>query len=142
MATAASIVINDGQGTPVAHTFEVAELKPNVASFEDRVGGIYIGYNRLTIGVDRPNGNGPSSAGRNLKVRIKVTTPKLETVSNNTVSGIAPAPTLSYTPVVDMVVTCPERSTLQDRKDLQAFIKNVLSNAAVTAAFEKYELPY
>ena len=141
MSAIANIVINDGLGTPVAHTFAPAKTQSDFALLEDRTAGIYIGYNKLTFALTRPNG--PSKdATRNLKLSIKIETPKLETVSNNTISGIAPAPTVSYRPVVELVATMPERCNLQDRKDLQAFIKNALSSTFVTDAFEKYELPY
>lgn len=141
MAATANIVINDGQSTPVAHTFAPAKTSADSALFEDRTAGIYIGFNKLTIDLRRPTG-ASKDASRNLKLVIKIETPKLETVSNNTFSGIAPAPTISYRPVVEMVATLPERCALQDRKDLQAFLKNVLSNSFITDAFEKYELPY
>lgn len=141
MAAIANIVINDGLATPVAHTFAPAKTQSDFAVLEDRTAGIYIGYNKLTFDLKRPTG--PSKdASRNLKLSIKIETPKLETVSNNTYSGIAPAPTVSYRPVAELNVTLPERCTLQDRKDLQAFVKNVMSNSFVTDAFEKYELPY
>lgn len=141
MAAISNIVINDGQGTPVAHTFAPAKTQADMALLEDRVAGIYIGYNKLTFSLTRPTG-ASQAATRNLKLSIKVETPKLETVSNNTVSGIAPAPTISYRPVVELIATFPERCSLQDRKDLQAYIKNALANTFVTDAFEKYELPY
>lgn len=141
MAAIANIVINDGLATPVAHTFAPAKTQSDFAVLEDRAAGIYIGYNKLTFDLKRPTG-ASKNASRNLKLSIKIETPKLETVSNNTYSGIAPAPTVSYRPVAELTVTLPERCTLQDRKDLQAFVKNVMSNAFVTDAFEKYELPY
>lgn len=141
MAAIANIVINDGQGTPVAHTFAPAKTQADMALLEDRTAGIYIGYNKLTFALVRPVG-ASKEATRNLKLSIKIETPKLETVSNNTVSGIAPAPTISYRPVVELMATFPERCSLQDRRDLQAYIKNVLANSFVTDAFEKYELPY
>lgn len=141
MSAIANIVINDGQGTPVAHTFAPAKTQADWALLEDRAAGLYIGYNKLTFDLKRPTGES-RQASRNLKLSIKVETPKLEVVSNSTVSGIAPAPTISYRPTAELVVTFPERCSLQDRKDLQAYIKNLLSNTFVTDAFEKYELPY
>lgn len=141
MSAIANIVINDGQSTPVAHTFAPAKTQSDFALLEDRSIGTYIGFNKLTISLKRPTG--PSKdASRNLKLSIKIETPKLETVSNNTYSGIAPAPTVSYRPTVELTATLPERCTMQDRKDLQAYVKNVLANPFVTDAFEKYELPY
>lgn len=141
MSQIANIVINDGQSTPVAHTFAPAKTQADYALLEDRTAGIYIGYNKLTFMLKRPTGDS-RAASRNLVLNLKIETPKLENVTNSTISGIAPAPTISYRPVVDVTVTFPERCSLQDRKDLQAYLKNVLSNAFVTDAFEKYELPY
>lgn len=145
MAAISNIVLNDAQATPVAHTFAFGSIENNKSfgsvTFEDRVAGIYIGYNKLTLAVQRPTGDG-KTANRNLKLVLKVETPKLETVSNNTVSGIAPAPTVSYRPVAELVVTMPERSQLQDRKDLKKFMIEALNNAFVTDMFEKFELPY
>lgn len=141
MATAANIVIADGQASPVNHTFAVARIEPEVALFEDRVGGIYLGYNKLTLGIIRPKGPQQISTG-NLKLRVKIETPKLETTSASTATGIQPAPVVSYRLVQDNIGTIPDRSTLQDRKDLQAFTKNVYAHAAVTAMYETFELPY
>lgn len=152
MAAIANIVLNDGQGTPVAHTFAPAKTQADYALLEDRTAGVYIGYNKLVFKLTRPSGPPArvaapggqqlETAVRNLKLSIRIETPKLETVSNNTIAGIAPAPTISYRPTVELNVVFPERSSLQDRKDLQAFIKNALSNSFVTDAFEKFELPY
>lgn len=145
MAAIANIVLNDAQATPVAHTFSFGSIENSKNSgsvmFEDRVAGIYIGYNKLTLAVHRPTGDG-KTANRNLKLGIKIETPKLETVSNNTISGIAPAPTVSYRPVAQLVVTLPERSQLQDRKDLRKYLLEVLANTFVVDMFEKFELPY
>lgn len=141
MAAIANIVLNDGQATPVAKTFAPAKTSADFALLEERSSGIYIGFNKLTMMIKRPEGPA-NQANRNLKLMIKIETPKLENVTNSTVSGIAPAPTISYRPVVELTATLPERCQLQDRKDLQAFIKNVLNNAFVTSAFENYELPY
>lgn len=141
MAQIANIVINDGQATPAAHTYAPAQTATDYALLEDRASGMYIGYNKLVFSLQRPKGDA-RSATRNLKLTLRVETPKLETVSNNSASGIAPAPTVAYRPVVEVTATIPERATLQDRKDLQAFMKNLMAHASVTSAFENYELPY
>jgi len=141
MSAIANIVINDGQSTPVAHTFAPARTSADYALLEDRAAGVYIGYNKLTMMLERPKGQS-RDASRNLKLVIRVETPKLENVTNSTISGIAPAPTISYRPMAELTVTLPERCSLQDRKDLQAYVKNVLSNTFVTDAFERYELPF
>jgi len=140
MAQIANIVVNDGKATPVAHTFAPAKALADYALFEDRAGGIYVGYNKLTYTLTRPKGEATSN--RNLKLMIKLETPVMETISNSTYSGIPPAPQVAYRPVVEVMLTLPERSTIADRKDLLALMKNVLSNAATTLAVEQYELPW
>jgi len=140
MAAIANIVINDGQVTPVAHTFAPAKTQADFAVLEDRSAGSYVGFNKLTYALTRPSGN-TKGASRNLKLSIKIETPKLEDVQM-VVSGFAPAPTVSYRPVIEVIATMPERCLLQDRKDLLAFVKNALANSFTTDAFEKFELPY
>jgi hypothetical protein len=141
VAAIAPIVLNDASGTPVAHTFAPAKTQADFALLEDRVAGLYIGYNKLTFNLNRPKG--PSNtANRNLQLEIRIETPKLEVTSNNTVSGIAPAPTVSYRPMATLNMTFPDRCSLQDRKDLQKYVLQLLSNSFVTDAVEKFELPY
>lgn len=141
MAAATNLTINDGLATPVAHTFEVAKLQPESALYEDRVTGVYIGYNKLVLSVSRPTGES-KSATRNLKINVRIETPKMEVVSNSSMSGIAPAPTVAYRPMFEGVFTLPERCALQDRKDLLAFVKNTLSQVVIDNLVQKYELPY
>lgn len=145
MAAIANIVLNDAQATPVAHTFAYASMDNQRGTgqivFEDRAVGVYIGYNKLTLAIARPKGDA-RSASRNLQLMMKIETPKLEVLSNSTVSGIAPAPTVSYRPVAELKVILPERSQLADRKDIQKFVREALNNAFVTDMFEKFELPY
>lgn len=140
MAAIANIVLADGQATPVNKTFAPAKTSADYALLEDRSAGIYVGFNKLTMALVRPNGS--ANGTRNLKLSMKIETPKLEVVSNNTVTGIAPAPTVSYRPTAELIFTFPERCTLQDRKDLQALVKNLLANVNATNAVESFELPY
>lgn len=139
MTAIANIIVNDGLATPVAHTFAPAKTVADFALLEDRVSGFYVGYNKLTFSLTRPNGK-PGSA-RNLKLNIKIETPKLETIGNNS-AGLTPPPTVAYRPVAELIFTLPERCSLQDRKDLAAFTKNVLANANFDVAIQQYELPY
>lgn len=141
MSAIGNIVLNDAQATPVAHTFAPAKTQADMALLEDRSAGLYIGFNKLMFSLSRPQGASKSS-NRNLRLQIRVETPKMEVVSNNTVSGIAPAPTVSYRPVAVLEMTFPDRCSLQDRKDLQKYVLQLLSNSFVTDAVEKYELPY
>lgn len=136
-----NIVLADAQATPVTHTFAPAKTQADMALLEDRSAGLYVGYGKLMFSLTRPQGASKTS-NRNLRLQIRVETPKLEVVSNNTVSGISPAPTVSYRPVAVLEMTFPDRCSLQDRKDLQKYLIQLLQNSFVTSAFEDYELPY
>lgn len=142
MAAAANIVLPDAQATPVNHTF--IPLGPDTNGvwwFEDQSASSPIGYNRISVQLTRPlNGKqGEDSSKRVARVKIGVHTPKLETISNNTVSGIAPAPTVSYVPRANVEFILPERSALQDRKDLRKFVQNVVADTNVLNAVESFQ---
>lgn len=137
MPTFGNVVINDGQGTPVAHTFAPVNLIGNAANFADRSGGIAVGYPTVLATMSLP-----SKTSRLYKARFKVVLPVLETVSNSTMSGILPAPTKAYDLTADMTFFMPERSTLADRKNILAYAKNLLANAVVTALVENNETVY
>jgi hypothetical protein len=70
-------------------------------------------------------------------VKIGLHEPVLETLSNSTVSGILPAPMVSYTPRTFIEFVMPERASLQNRKDLRKMAANLLAEAQVTASVEQ-----
>lgn len=141
MSQIANIVLNDAQAPTVAHTFAPARTPVDGAMWEDRSASQYIGYNKLSMELTRPKGpNG--QATRNIKAVIRVETPKMETVSNSSVSGIAPAPTVSYRPMAEVTFTLPERCSLQDRQDLLAYLSQLLSNQFAADLVEKYEVAF
>ena len=142
MSQIANIVLNDAQATPVAHTFGPARTPVDGALWEDRSSSQYIGYNKVTMELRRPTGSSGGSANRNIKAVIRIETPKLENVTNSTVSGIAPAPTVSYRPMAELTFTFPERCSLGDRKDLQKYVLQLMSNVFVTDLVEKYEVAF
>lgn len=142
MAARSNIVINDGQTTPVAHTFSPNSGDGNVPgvsviSFEDRSGGIMVGFPTFSISTRKP-----TKALKSHKLAITLKVPTLETVSNSTVSGIAPAPTVAYDVVFRGEFILPERSTTAVRKDLLAYVKNLFANATVTTAVQDLESPW
>lgn len=136
MSAIATLTIADGAATPVNHTFSPVNIDQNgVAKWADRSGGIALGYPVVTF-----NTKAPTKTSRNYKVTAKVVTPVLEQTSASTSTGIQPAPTKSYDLICNIDFSLPERSTLQQRKDLLAYVKNFLANATVvTAAVNDFE---
>lgn len=138
MSAIAAITLNDGAATPAAHTFSPVRIDQNgVAIWADRSGGIAIGYPVVNMSL-----RVPSKTSRNYKLTAKVDLPILEVTSPSTSTGIQPAPTLSYNITANVEMIIPERSTLQNRKDAAAYLKNFLASAVVTAAINDFESVY
>lgn len=135
MAAIAPVVLNDGQATPVAHTFAPDDMQDGVARWADRSGGIALGYPVISFSLRKPN-----KQTRNYKLIAKVQVPTLEVTSPSTSTGIQPAPTKAYDCLATIEMVLPDRSTQQERKNLLAYLKNYLANATViTAAVQDYE---
>jgi hypothetical protein len=141
MASQANLTINDGQATPVAHTFYTngagwsESLQGILASWVDRSAAAAVGFWKVSMSFKEPNGK----QRKNYVVVAKSSVPVLENVTNSTVSGIAPAPMVSYNPVTTTTFTIPERSSTQARKDQLAIHRNFLANAVITSAIQDLE---
>ncbi len=132
MAAIATISINDGQATPVNHDFDPAGLPNGVARWEDRIGGIAVGYPVITMSVRSPTKNSKAH-----KVVVKIAVPTLETASSG--GSFVPPPTKAYDCLFVGEFVLPLRSSLAEREDLMAYCQNLLAHATVTAAVEDTE---
>ena len=136
---ASNIVLADAQATPVNHTFvPVGRDKNGIFWFEDQSATSAVGNWRVAIELKRPSApNGKTSSdGRSYRARIELHEPVLETVSNNTVAGIAPAPTVSYVTRAYSDIVMPERGTLQNRKDIRKMMALLLADTQVVSTIE------
>jgi hypothetical protein len=137
MPALANLSINDGLATPVAHTFSPIGIDANqVASFQDKVSGIPLGFGKIATSLRAPSSGGlqpgVNSAKSVYRARLKIDIPVLEVTSPSTGSGIQPAPTVAYTAIANIEFVIPARSSLQDRKDILAFAKNLLADNHAT----------
>lgn len=137
MSAIANLVLNDGQATPVAMTFSPTVASIDQAVWQDRSGGIYTGMPTVMLSSRKPVKGSPL-----FRVKATVKLPVMEVVSNSTVSGIAPAPTIAYTLQANVELMLPERSALQDRKNVNALVANLLVDAQVKNLIENFESPY
>lgn len=136
---ASNIVLADAQGTPVNHTFvPIGRDKNAVYWFEDQSAANAIGNWKISVEFVRPvvAVAKQNSEGRTNRIKVGMHQPILETVSNNTVSGIAPAPTVSYVPRCFTEFILPERAALLDRKSLRKMMANALAEAQILACVE------
>lgn len=139
MSVATNIVLADAQGTPVNHTF--IPLGPDAKGvfwFEDQSQTSPIGFWHISVEIKRPSAAaiGESSAKRVARIKVGLHQPLLENVTNSTVSGVAPAPTISYVPRTYVEYILPERSVLLDRQNARKMSYNLLNNAQIVAVVE------
>lgn len=141
MSQIAAISINDGLPTPTSHTFspQNAQLgSSEPALFLDRSGGIYSGFQRLSMLVRR------SESNKATKVMLKLASPVLSVTSPSTATGIQPQPTVAYTVLCDVTFTFPDSCTLQERQNARAYLASLLNPATtiVKAAIEDLSPAY
>lgn len=142
---AASFNLPDAQATPVQHTFVPnGRDDKGVFWFIDRSPTNAIGYLKVSVEFKEPP---PASAGigskdRTYRVRLGVHVPVLETLSNSTVTGITPSPTIAYVPRMFIESVVPERSTSTDRKTLRTMGFNLLGIPQIRAIIEDLDRLY
>jgi hypothetical protein len=136
MGAIAALTLTDATPvTPVNHTFSPQpDVMSNLSRWVDRSGGIALGYPTATLLMRMP-----SKSSRVYKVTAKLVTPILEVTSPTTTTGIQPGPTLSFNLLASADFILPERSTLQQRKDLFAMFKDYLGDAVMTSAIHDFE---
>lgn len=142
MSAITTITINDGQATPVATNFVPSGMDQtkNLASYVNRsASGIVIGYPRIQVSLAPPTGNSRASGpARIYRAKFAIDLPVLETLGNSD-SGVTPPPTVAYTARFSGEFLLPERATLQNRKDILAFAKNLLGHAVTGSLVQDLE---
>ncbi len=142
MSQGADITVADAASTPVNHTFVWDGQDPRgISSWSDRSGGVPIGYWKIEVSLTRPNRKANPSATGQYRARVIVKQPVLENVTNSTVSGIAPAPTISYTCMFDGTFVLPERSSLLAREHIAKMVPLILQNTQLVGLIEDLDQP-
>lgn len=137
MAAIAPITVNDGQATPVAHTFNPIETNPPRYRENGNASVPTIGQSEVGIGSRvSPNASGVD------KVTVHTRVPVLETVTGSTIGGMTPAPAIAYYLIAKTEFLLPKRATGAQKKDLRVMHANLLANAQVAAAVDSGEKPY
>lgn len=135
MAAQANLVLNDGQTTPVAKTFSNRGADLSLAKWKDISGGIAIGMPEVTLGSKE----NASSSG-SYKTELRIILPVLETLSGDS-GGYLAVPKIAYKMFGKVELVSPNRATLQNRKDIFAFVANAMANGQIKAAFVDFDVP-
>lgn len=126
MPAIATLTINDGQGTPVAHTFSPQSTTGSKASWADRSPTIPAGYRTISHELAEPNGNRTVT-----KITLGYMVPVVATVDGSD--------TVVRYNSGQVILNVNPQSTLQERKDLLAYVANSLANANVKTSVENLE---
>jgi hypothetical protein len=126
MSALASLSINDGQATPVAHTFNPVSTDGSRAQWAERSAGVPSGYFTLSHEV-----RNPASATAAYRVLIGLNVPVMATVN-----GVL---TVVRNSSAQVTLNCSAQSTVQERKDLLAYVANFLGNATVKTSVQDLE---
>lgn len=138
MSAIAALTVADGQTTPVNHTFSPVNIDAaGIAKWSDRSGGIALGFPVVSFSL-----RNPSKTSRTYKLTAKIVTPILEVTSPSTMTGIQPAPTKAYDLLATVEMVMPERASVDQCKDLLAYLKNVLALSFITDAVTNKESIY
>lgn len=129
MATFARIALANGLASPVVHNFDPAtndsEGTKRISSFEDRATGTPVSYGRLAVMTNQ---------GTPIRtVRCSIRIPTMEAVAGAAPSGYQPAPKEAFHEMVTIEFKTHERGTADGRKDLVAYARNLLANAAIVS---------
>jgi phosphoribosylformylglycinamidine (FGAM) synthase PurS component len=132
MPSNTSITIKDGASTPVDHVFSPTRIDANnIATFQERVSGVPIGYPTITWSL-----RAPTKGSSTYKVTGKLTQPKVIDVTDTSGKTVK---TVDYVNLATVDFVFSEKSTKQERKDLRTLMSNLLINAVMAASADDLE---
>lgn len=137
MAAIASISINDGQTPPVAHAFSPARHSGDLVEWHDRSAGVVAGFKKISVSTRFA---GKDNAGQ--RIRIKIQDPTLAVTAPASGTGVQPNPVAAYETLATLEFLLPTPAGVQQRKDVLAYVKNLLSNSQIVAMVENLDAPY
>lgn len=126
MPAIAALSINDGQTTPAAHSFAPVTTDGSTAKWADRSPSIPAGFRTISYEVVGPSGSRTTN-----KLQMGLMTPTVALV--NSVDQV-----VRYSSAQVTLNIHPD-ATLQERKDLLAYLVNFFQNATVKTSVENIE---
>jgi hypothetical protein len=126
MPAIAALTVNDGAATPAAHTFNFSGRKANVVKWADRTSITPAGYRYITHEVREP----ASATGAN-RIFMGFSQPV-----EATADGVTSVVRVNSAQVI---LNLSQQSTLQEKKDLLAYVVNTLGLASMKTSVENLE---
>lgn len=114
-----SITVDDGETTPVSHTFTPDNIDPKTGvAYLSETTGVPLGDNKITISLR------PSADGTKKKARFVFSMPQVVT---NTTTGVV---SVDHVAFGDANFTFDLKSTTQERKNLVAIMVNAFGGSS------------
>lgn len=136
MGAVTSIILADGQSTPVNHTFAPTRMVSGAGFvFEDRSAVVKAGYNTIRVEA-RTNSEDTT------KVDIVLTVPRLAVTAPASGSGVQPNPVRAYAELMRITVHRPSALEQGVANDAYAFLKNLVNHAQFIAWVRDGDLPW
>lgn len=126
MPAIAALTVNDGLATPVAHTFSPVTTDGSSAKWADRSPSIPAGYRTISQEVAGPSGS---------RTVHRITWGFM----NPTVATVDGSDKVVRYSSAQVVLNIHPDSTLQERKDLLAYVANSLGLATMKTSVENLE---
>lgn len=126
MATFSPIVLKDGASTPVNHTFGVTSRNGSLLSWDDRAQGVVAGFKNLTLSF-----RAAAAGNGNTRILIKLQDPRLAVTSPSGGTGIQPNPVAAYFTLAKVEFIIPGAADEQARKDILAYMADLLTKDPV-----------
>lgn len=142
MAALAPVTANDGETSPVSHTFApLGPDKDGVQWFEQTTPAPAnaLAAKRVSVQIKRAApGKQQNGVAR---ITYRMWYPTMETLATSD-SGITPPPTIAYQQYAEVRYVIPERSTEQERKNIRMLLINFGSHAIITDLLIKLQPLY
>lgn len=120
MAAIATLSLADGAASPVTRTFSPIGVKNAVAKWQDKSGGVSLGFPTITVSLREP-----TKVSRTNKVTAKVVFPTLDTTLPTAIKK-------AHECLINIDVVLPENASPLDRAHVLAFGKNFIASAVFT----------
>jgi hypothetical protein len=125
-----TLTLTDAAGTPVNRSFPLVQSSPDLSIWAD-----YATNGNLSIGAGKASLSLRENGSNTIRLVGKLVLPTMETGDS------FPVPTKAFECIGDFNLVFPNRSSLQNRKDLKAMFIDLLSDALVTSAVENFVHP-
>lgn len=134
MTAIAAITLPDAATTPVNHVFNPMSVKGDTGSWANQAASLPIGFEQIAMTLLDPSGS--------VTVYRQNTTMRLPVLKTTTDTGGNSTTTVDYWLEANLELKIPQRSTLQNRKDLIKLFTGLLANAQFTSMAQDLQHTY